>query len=111
MHPRSSAACGNTGGRWSSPRAATPPPCSSRRKSSTGSPKWVERLRQRAQEAASIPRAGRRVPEVDREHIREVLLRSYRIVHRVVRDDIEVLTIFEGHRLPPGGAVPEDDES
>jgi toxin ParE1/3/4 len=71
---------------------------------------WVERLRQRAREAASTPKAGRRVPEVERDDIREVLLRSYRIVYRVVREGIEVLTVFEGHRLLPGGAVPEADE-
>ena len=71
---------------------------------------WVERLRQRATEAAATPKAGRRVPEVEREDIREVLLRSYRIVYRVVRDGIEVLTVFEGHRLLPGDVLPGDDE-
>jgi toxin ParE1/3/4 len=71
---------------------------------------WVERLRRRAQEAATTPRAGRRVPEVEREDIREVLLRSYRIVYRVVRDGIEVLTVFEGHRLFPGDALRGEDE-
>ena len=71
---------------------------------------WVERLRQRAIEAAATPKAGRRVPEVEREDIREVLLRSYRIVYRVVRDGIEVLTVFEGHRLLPGDVLPGDDE-
>ncbi|WP_375769502.1 type II toxin-antitoxin system RelE/ParE family toxin [Archangium gephyra] len=71
---------------------------------------WVERLRQRATEAAATPKAGRRVPEVERENIREVLLRSYRIVYRVLRDEIEVLTVFEGHRRLPGDAIPGDDE-
>jgi plasmid stabilization system protein ParE len=71
---------------------------------------WVERLRRRAIEAAATPKAGRRVPEVEREDIREVLLRSYRIVYRVVRDGIEVLTVFEGHRLLPGDVLPGDDE-
>ncbi|HZI05994.1 MAG TPA: type II toxin-antitoxin system RelE/ParE family toxin [Archangium sp.] len=71
---------------------------------------WIERLRQRATEAAATPKAGRRVPEVEREDIREVLLRSYRIVYRVVRDGIAVLTVFEGHRLLPGDLLPGDDE-
>jgi hypothetical protein len=34
-----------------------------------------------------------------REDIREVFLRSYRIVYRVRGRGIEVLTIFEGRRL------------
>jgi toxin ParE1/3/4 len=71
---------------------------------------WVERLRRRVHDAATTPRAGRRVPEIEREDIREVLLRSYRIVYRVGRGGIEVLTVLEGHRLLPKGAIPEEGE-
>lgn len=46
-----------------------------------------------------MPNAGRIVPEVGRPDVREVLLRTYRIVYRVVDDGIVVLTLFEGHRL------------
>lgn len=60
---------------------------------------WVERLRQRAVKASKMPRAGRVVPEIGRDDVREVFQRSYRIVYRVVDDGIVVLTVFEGHRL------------
>lgn len=63
--------------------------------------RWVERLRQRAQEAARNPRLGRIVPEYSQEDLREVILGAYRIVYRVQEDTIEVLTVFEGHRLLP----------
>lgn len=63
--------------------------------------RWVERLRLRAREAATAPKAGRRVPEVDRDELREVLVRSYRIVYWVTDAGIVVLTVFEGHRLFP----------
>jgi plasmid stabilization system protein ParE len=59
---------------------------------------WVERLQQRANAAATAPNAGRVVPERGRSDIREVFLRSYRIVYRVDGDDVVVLTVFEGHR-------------
>ena len=59
----------------------------------------LARLRARAQGAARAPRAGRVVPELDREDVREVFLRAYRIVYRVRGQCIEVLTVFEGHRL------------
>lgn len=39
------------------------------------------------------------MPEIGCEDVREVLLRSYRIVYRVVVGGIVVLTVFEGHRL------------
>jgi plasmid stabilization system protein ParE len=60
---------------------------------------WVERLRERALAAAEVPRAGRVVPELGRDDVRETFLRTYRIVYRVVPEGIVVLTVFEGHRL------------
>lgn len=69
---------------------------------------WIAKLRERAQRAASTPLAGRRVPEVGREDIREVLLRHYRTVYRVEPYGIVVLTVFEGHRLFPQELPPED---
>ena len=59
---------------------------------------WIARLRKRARGAAETPLAGRVVPEMGRKDVREVFLKSYRIVYRVRRNSIEVLTIFEGHR-------------
>ncbi len=36
--------------------------------------RWVERLRRHARAAAKQPRAGRQVPEVGRDNVREVLV-------------------------------------
>jgi len=68
---------------------------------------WVERLRRRAATTAKAPGAGRIVPELGRKDLRKVLLGSYRIVYRVQRQGIVVLTVFEGHRL--FGDVPEGE--
>lgn len=64
--------------------------------------RWVARLRERAEKAAEMPRTGRIVPEYGRDDLREVFLKSYRIVYRLQEDGIVVLTVFEGHRLFPG---------
>lgn len=48
-----------------------------------------------------MPHAGRQVPELGRDDIREVLVRGYRIVYRVGPNGIDILTVFEGHRLLP----------
>jgi toxin ParE1/3/4 len=69
--------------------------------------RWVERLRTRAQQAATMPMAGRVVPELQRDDIREVFLRTYRIVYRIREDAIDVLTVFEGHRLFDTTDLPE----
>ena len=61
----------------------------------------IEKLRARAVKAAAVPSAGRRVPELERDDVREVFVRTYRIVYRVVTGAIVVLTIVEGHRRLP----------
>ena len=45
------------------------------------------------------PRSGRTVPEIGNPDIRELIYRGYRIVYRLNADRIEILTVFEGHRL------------
>jgi addiction module RelE/StbE family toxin len=67
--------------------------------------RWVERLRRSARAAARQPLAGRIVPEVGREDVREVLVGNYRIVYEVQKTEIRVLTVFEGHRQLPRFAV------
>jgi len=67
---------------------------------------WIEQLRERARLAAENPLTGRVVPELGRDDVREVFLRSYRIVYSVGADAIDVLTVFEGHRLLPKGSIP-----
>jgi toxin ParE1/3/4 len=42
---------------------------------------------------------GRMVPEIARPEIRELIHRKYRIVYRVKESGVEILTVFEGHRL------------
>jgi len=65
--------------------------------------RWVAMLRKRARAAARMPRAGRRVPELSRDDVREVIVRRYRIVYQLARDGIVVLVVFESHRQLPAG--------
>ena len=68
---------------------------------------FVARLQARARLAAKFPRSGRVVPEFRRQDVREVLEGNYRIVYRVTRVFVEVLTVFEGHQLFPEEAFPD----
>ena len=47
----------------------------------------------------SFPRSGRVVPELKREDIREVIYRDYRIIYRLLEDEVEILTVHHGARL------------
>jgi toxin ParE1/3/4 len=48
---------------------------------------------------AENPHMGRMVPETANHSIRELIFKGYRIVYRLLTDRIEILTVFEGHRL------------
>ena len=66
--------------------------------------RWVDRLIDAVERAALLSTPGRRVPELERDDIRESLVRTYRIVYWVQPEQLEVLAVFEGHRrLRPTG--------
>ena len=63
---------------------------------------FVERVLQAADRLAEFPRLGRVVPEIGQEDIREGIVRSYRIIYRLLPGDVEILTVHHGAR-PLGG--------
>lgn len=52
-----------------------------------------------AEQAAAKPLVGRRAPEFERDDIREVIKRGYRVVYQVSDDEVEILAVLEGYRL------------
>jgi toxin ParE1/3/4 len=65
---------------------------------------WIDKLLAAVELAAENPRAGRVVPEWNDEAIREVFVRTYRVVYRVTGRRLFVLTVLEGRkRLQRGG--------
>ncbi len=59
----------------------------------------VDGLIERGNALARYPDRGRRLPELPKSGLRELIVGSYRIVYRRGAETIEVLTVFEGHRL------------
>jgi toxin ParE1/3/4 len=75
----------------------------------TAAARWVGSLIEAVENAAAMPLASRIVPEIGREDLREILRGNYRIVYRVDDAVLQVLTVFEGHRLlRPGDLEPDD---
>lgn len=72
--------------------------------------RWVEKLMERARKAAQMPFTGRVVPEFRVEHLREVFVQTYRIVYRIRDQEVQVITVFEGHRLFPADVNLEGDD-
>ncbi len=61
---------------------------------------FIDRLIEHTEEALSDePQMGRTVPEIANPDMRELIFNHYRIVYRVGQDHVEILTVFEGHRL------------
>jgi addiction module RelE/StbE family toxin len=61
--------------------------------------KFVDKLIERGDALARHPDRGRRLREMPGAGLRELLVGDYRIICRVTSTAIEVLTMFEGHRL------------
>ncbi|MEN8151527.1 MAG: type II toxin-antitoxin system RelE/ParE family toxin [Planctomycetota bacterium] len=71
--------------------------------------RWTERLIERAEALADFPGMGRTVPELPGGSLRELIVGNYRVVYRARPDAIEVLTVFEAHRLLPEEDLPAAD--
>src|SRR4030066_312881 len=65
-------------------------------------PQVVQRLIQRSQDIGSAPYSGRQVPEYQREDLREILERPYRILYCIRPDRIDVITVMHYRQLLPG---------
>jgi toxin ParE1/3/4 len=63
--------------------------------------RWVQTLTVVAEQAGALPFAGRRVPEFDRENMREMIKRGYRVMYRVSDELVEIVAVIEGHRRVP----------
>jgi addiction module RelE/StbE family toxin len=60
---------------------------------------FVNHLISRAEIILQNPSIGRIVPEISNPDIREIIVKKYRIVYRIKKKIVEILTVFEGHRL------------
>ena len=61
--------------------------------------KFVDQIIEHAECLSDNPLSGRIVPEISNPDIRELIFRKYRIVYRVKGNNLDILTVFEGHRL------------
>ena len=69
----------------------------------------VDKLIDRGDALAEHPERGRRLPELPESGLRELIVDNYRIVYRRTSKVVEVLTVFEGHRLLRPGELPAGD--
>jgi plasmid stabilization system protein ParE len=61
--------------------------------------RFVARLLDAGDAIGASPGRGRRLPELPESGLREVVFHGYRIVYRAHKHQVQILTVFEGHRL------------
>lgn len=61
----------------------------------------VDRLIWRSEQLSDFPLSGRLVPEYYSEEIREMIEGPYRIIYRVMSDQIDILALVHGSQLLP----------
>ena len=60
---------------------------------------FVNYLIMKGESISENPKIGRIVPEIQNPDIREIIVKKYRIVYKISEKNVEILTVFEGHRL------------
>ncbi len=64
----------------------------------TAARRFADKLKRRAESVGRFPNRGRIAPELGRDDVRELIEGNYRIIYRVQKSAVEILTLFEGHK-------------
>lgn len=59
----------------------------------------VKKIISQTRVLAQLPRCGRKVPEFDDENVRELIVYSYRVIYRVLEDEVLIAAVIHGKRL------------
>lgn len=73
--------------------------------------KFIKKLIELGESLSDKPYRGRIVPEFSIPEIRELLYKNYRIVYILKKSKIEILTVFEGHKLLEKEKIKWEDKS
>lgn len=68
----------------------------------------VERLKREVQRLRRFPKSGARVPEWDRNDLREILVGSYRVIYHWDERCVQILTVLHAARPFSGDKSPTD---
>ncbi len=67
--------------------------------------RFVEKILNAAEALTDHPQIGRKVPEADRDDIRELIFQNYRIIYRIKPEHVYVVTVLHGSRDVSGPAT------
>ena len=62
---------------------------------------WVKTVLAKIEQLENIPELGRVVPEIENSQFRKLIYAHYRIIYRIEKGQISILTIRYGRQLLP----------
>jgi len=63
--------------------------------------KWINTVFSKVEQLKSSPEVGRVVPEIRNDQFRELIYGNYRIIYRIKKTQISILTIRHGKQILP----------
>lgn len=63
--------------------------------------KWINTVFSKVEQLKSSPEIGRIVPEIRNDQIRELIYGNYRVIYRIEKKQISILTIRHGKQILP----------
>ncbi len=63
--------------------------------------KWINTVFSKVEKLKSSPEIGRIVPEISNKQFRELIYGNYRIIYRIEKKRISILTIRHGKQILP----------
>ena len=63
--------------------------------------KWINNVFSKVEQLKSSPEIGRSVPEINNTKFREIIYGNYRIIYRIEKKQISILTIRHGKQILP----------
>ena len=73
--------------------------------SPVGAGRWVANLIAKVDRLREFPQSGRRVPEVPKKEFRELVVGNYRIIYRIARGTVFILTVRHFKQILPTGEI------
>jgi toxin ParE1/3/4 len=67
----------------------------------TAAKKWVDTVFSKVDQLKSLTESGRIVPEINNKDFRELIYGNYRIIYRVEKTPVSILTVRHGKQMLP----------
>jgi len=67
----------------------------------TAAEKWIDSIFSKVEQLKSFPESARIVPEINSKDFRELIYGNYRIIYRVEKTQVSILTIRHGKQILP----------